>query len=54
MNVIGPFAKELNSILFPEIVVIRQSSSNCAGSSSRTVKEQDQFPPFVKKGGLFV
>ena len=47
MNVIGPFAKELNSRLFPEIVVIRQSSSNCLGSSSRTVKEQDQLLPSV-------
>ena len=40
MNVVGPFAKKLEVLLFSEIVVIGQSSSKCPGSSSRIVKRQ--------------
>ena len=38
MNVIGLFAKNLENLLFSEIVVIRQSSSECASSTSSTIK----------------
>ena len=40
MNVVGPFAKKLEILLFLEIVVIGQSSSKCPGSSSHIVKRQ--------------
>ena len=40
MNVVGPFAKKLEILLFSEVVVIGQSSSKCPGSSSRIVKRQ--------------
>ena len=35
LNFVGPFAKELKSLMFSEIVVIGQSSSRRLGSSSR-------------------
>ena len=37
MNVIGPFMKKLENLLFSENVVIGQSSSKCPGLSVRTV-----------------
>ena len=40
MNVVGPFAKKLEILLFLEIVVIGQSSSKCPDSSSHIVKRQ--------------
>ena len=40
MNVVGPFARKLEILLFLEIVVIGQSSSKCPGSSSHIVKRQ--------------
>ena len=46
MNVIGPFAKKLENLLFSKRVVIGQSSK-CPGSSSRTVR-QDSFCCGVK------
>ena len=38
MNVIGPFAKKLENLLCSKTVVIGQSSFNCPGLSSLTVK----------------
>ena len=46
MNVIGPFTKKLENLLFSKRVVIGQSSK-CPGSSSRTVR-QDNFCCGVK------
>ena len=46
MNVIGPFTKKLENLLFSKRVVIGQSSQ-CPGSSSRTVR-QDSFYCGVK------
>ena len=37
MNVNSPFAKKLGNLLFSKIIVIRQSSSKCPGSSSHIV-----------------
>ena len=42
MNVVRPFAKKLEILLFLEIVVIGQSSSKCPGSSSHIVKRQQE------------
>ena len=36
VNVIGPFAKNLENLLFLKNVVIGQSSFRCPGSSTRT------------------
>ena len=38
INIIGLFAKKIENPLFSKNVVIRQSSSTCPGSSSRSVR----------------
>ena len=37
-NILGPFAKKIENLLFSEITVIGQSPCKCPGSSSRTIK----------------
>ena len=37
LNFIGPFAKKLENLLFSEMIVIGQSSSECPGLSCHTI-----------------
>ena len=45
MNVIGPFAKKLENLLFSKTVVIGKSSSKWPGASSCTVTTKVKLDP---------